>query len=86
MAAPQGGLTVLHAQQPSVPSDRFFYDAVGKEYHGLSRRKLSDDEFAAIFHDSLNEVHVLHVDGSPAGFQATILRIRHRQRKVLTVF
>jgi GNAT superfamily N-acetyltransferase len=68
VAAPRGGLTVLHAQQPSVPYYRFLYDAVGKEYNWLSRRKLSDDELATILSDPLNEVHILHVDGSPAGF------------------
>jgi GNAT superfamily N-acetyltransferase len=68
VAAPRDGLTVLHAQQPSVPYYRFLYDAVGKEYNWLSRRKLADDELAAILNDPLNEVHVLHVNGSPAGF------------------
>lgn len=66
--APREGLTVLHVQTPSVPYYRFLYNAVGKEYHWLSRRKLSDDKLAAILNDPLNEVHVLHVDGSPAGF------------------
>jgi GNAT superfamily N-acetyltransferase len=66
--APRDGLTALHAQQPSVLYYRFLYDAVGKEYNWLSRRKLSDDELAAILNDPLNEVHVLYVDGSPAGF------------------
>jgi hypothetical protein len=66
--APRDRLTVLHAQQPSVPYYRFLYDAVGKDYNWLSRRKLSDDELAAVIQNPLNEVHVLHVDGSPAGF------------------
>ena len=66
--APRDGLTVLHVRTPSVPYYRFLYDAVGGDYHWLSRRKLSDEELAAILHDPLNEVHVLHVDGSPAGF------------------
>ena len=66
--APRDGLTVLHARTPSVPYYRFLYDAVGTEYNWLSRRKLPDDELAAILNDPLNEVRVLHVDGSPAGF------------------
>jgi GNAT superfamily N-acetyltransferase len=66
--APRGGLTVLHVQQPSVPYYRFLYDAVGKDYNWLSRRKLSDDELETVIQAPLNEVHVLHVDGSPAGF------------------
>ncbi len=66
--APRDGLTVLHVRAPSVPYYRFLYDGVGKDYNWLSRRKLSDDELAALLGDPLNEVHVLHVDGAPAGF------------------
>ena len=66
--APRDGLMVLHARNPSVPYYRFLYDAVGKDYNWLGRRKLSDNELAAILDQPLNEVHVLHVDGSPAGF------------------
>ena len=66
--APRDGLLILHAQTPSVPYYRFLYDAVGKQYYWLSRRKLSDDQLAAVLGDPCNELHVLHVDGSPAGF------------------
>jgi GNAT superfamily N-acetyltransferase len=66
--APRDDPTVLHSRPSSVPYYRFLYDAVGKDYNWLSRRKLSDDDLATILQDPLNEVHVLHVDGSPAGF------------------
>ena len=66
--APRDGLTVLHAQAPSVPYYRFLYNAVGQDYHWLSRRKLSDAELAGVIQDPRNELHVLNVDGSPAGF------------------
>lgn len=62
------GLTVVQARKPTVPYYRSLYDAVGKDYHWLSRRKLSDAELAAVIEDPLNEIHVLHVDGMPAGF------------------
>ena len=65
---PRDGLTVVHAQSPTVPYYRSLYDAVGKDYYWLSRRKLSDAELSAIIHDPLNDLHVLHVDGTPAGF------------------
>lgn len=71
---PRDGLTVLHAQTPSVPYYRFLYDSVGSDYNWLSRRKLSDAELAAILGDPLNELHVLHVDGSPAGFAELVRR------------
>lgn len=66
--APRGDLMVVHARNPTIPYYRFLYDSVGREYHWLSRRKLSDKELACIIHDPLDEVHVLHVEGTPAGF------------------
>jgi GNAT superfamily N-acetyltransferase len=66
--SPGDGLTVLHARRPTVPYYRFLYQAVGRDYHWLSRRKLSDAQLAEILSDPRLEVHVLHVDGSPAGF------------------
>ena len=66
--AARDGLTVVHAQSPTVPYYRSLYDAVGSEYYWLSRRKLSDADLAAIIDDPLNDLHVLHVDGTPAGF------------------
>jgi GNAT superfamily N-acetyltransferase len=68
IAAPQDGLSVIHAKWPSVAYYRFLYNTVGKDYHWYSRGKLSDPELAAILGNPLNEVHVLHVDGTPAGF------------------
>src|SRR5262245_33635848 len=65
---PREGLAVLHARRPTVAYYRFLYDVVGRDYNWRSRKRLSDDELAAILHDPLNEVHVLHVDGTPAGF------------------
>ncbi len=61
-------LNVLHARNPLVSFYRYLYDAVGKDYNWVNRKKLSDDELAAIINHSQNELHVLYVDGSPAGF------------------
>jgi GNAT superfamily N-acetyltransferase len=44
------------------------YNAVGKDYHWCSRGKLTDDQLAEIIQDPRVELHVLHVDGAPAGF------------------
>lgn len=56
---PRDGLTVVHVQSPSVPLFRKLYDSVGKKFHWLSRRKMSDEELAALFNDPRNELHVL---------------------------
>ena len=66
--ATRDGLTVLHARSPTVPYYRSLYNAVGKDFHWLSRRKMSDEALAAIIGDPRDELHVLHVDGTPAGF------------------
>jgi GNAT superfamily N-acetyltransferase len=66
--APRDGLTVVHVETLTVPFYRSLYDAVGKQFHWLSRRKMSDEALAAILADPRNELHVLHVDGTPAGF------------------
>lgn len=66
--APRDGLNVLHDHAPTVEYYRDLYNAVGHDFHWLSRRKLSDDDLAAIIHHPLDELHVLHVAGVPAGF------------------
>ena len=68
VAAPRDGLQVIASQRPTVAYYRFLYNSVGRDYRWLSRRKLSDDALASIIQDPLNELHVLHVDGTPAGF------------------
>src|SRR6516162_4583833 len=64
----RGGPAVVHAKKPPVAYYRFLYDAVGQEYDWTSRKKLSDAELAALLNDPRLEVHVLMVDGVPAGF------------------
>src|SRR6266508_1544619 len=65
---PRDGLAVLHAKRSTIAYYRFLYDAVGGPWQWLSRKKLSDQELARIIHDPRDEVHVLHVEGVPAGF------------------
>src|ERR1700722_9705845 len=66
--APRSGLSVIHTQHPTVAYYRFLYNGVGKDYHWYSRGRLPDVELAAVVQNLLNEVHVLQVGGSPAGF------------------
>lgn len=65
---PRSSLTVTYVESPTVPYYRSLYDAVGREFYWLSRRKMTDEALAAILCDPRNELHVLHVDGTPAGF------------------
>jgi GNAT superfamily N-acetyltransferase len=65
---PRDGLAVVHAEKPTVAYYRRLYDAVGQDYDWTSRKKLSDAELAALLNDPRLEVHVLLVEGVPAGF------------------
>ncbi len=61
-------LGLVHAQHPPVHFYRYLYDTVGSPYLWWERRELVDDALATIIHDDRVELHVLQVDGVPAGF------------------
>ena len=65
---PLEGVEVITVEQPTPRYYRFLYDAVGKDWNWIDRKRLSDDELLAIIHDDRVEIYVLHVQGSPAGF------------------
>ena len=65
---PRAGLSVDQIKSPTAAYYRSLYDAVGEDYNWRSRRKMSEQELLAIIQHPLDEVHVLHVDGVPAGF------------------
>lgn len=47
---------------------RYLQDRVGRPWHWVYRLRLDDAALAAIIHDAKTQVHVLYVEGSPAGF------------------
>lgn len=65
---PRDGLAIRHVARPTVPFYRSLYNSVGEKFRWLSRRKMSDEQLAAVIEDPLDEIHVLYVDGVPAGF------------------
>lgn len=68
VSTPQGRIDVLEVDSPSVDYYRFLYDAVGRDYRWLSRRKMSDEELASVIQHAETRMFVLHVDAAPAGF------------------
>lgn len=65
---PCEGLMVIRVPSPSTAYYRELYNAVGRDYYWLSRRKMSDAELATVIGDPGVEMHVLHVAGRQAGF------------------
>lgn len=74
-APPREGLAVVHIEKPTVAYYRSLYDEVGREYDWTSRKKMPDDQLAALLNDSRIEVHVLTAAGVTAGFAELDRRI-----------
>jgi GNAT superfamily N-acetyltransferase len=68
IAAPVPGLAVIHARKPTVAYYRFLYNSVGRDWNWTSRGKLSDADLARLIQDPREDMHVLFVEGVPAGF------------------
>jgi GNAT superfamily N-acetyltransferase len=64
---PRGKVAILRAEHSPVHFYRYLYNTIGEAYLWVDRRKLGDEELAAIIGDPSVELYVLHVDGCPAG-------------------
>ena len=67
LPTPKGKIAILRAEHPPVHFYRYLYDTIGKDYYWVDRKKLDDEKLAAILHDPLVELYVLHVNGNPGG-------------------
>lgn len=68
LPVPHGKLALLHAECPPVGFYRYLYDAVGRAWTWVDRKRLSDDELAAVIRDQRVEIYVVYAAGVPAGF------------------
>lgn len=59
---------VIIAKKPTVSFYRYLYNTVGEPWLWYERRRLSDDALARIVQDPKVDVHVLYVEGVPAGY------------------
>lgn len=72
---PKGKVAFLKAETPTVHFYRYLYDAVGRDYKWVDRKKLGDAAVAEILKDPKVELFVLYVDGCPAGMAELDLRL-----------
>lgn len=61
-------LAMMRASNMPLHFYRYLYCQVGKDYNWWARVRLSDEELAALIHSDDTEIHVIYVNGSPAGF------------------
>ena len=71
-------------ERPTISFYRYLYDTVGADWNWFMRRRLSDEELAAIIHDDRVEVFVLYVRGVPAGYAELDRRIEGRSRSPIS--
>ncbi|WP_165793732.1 GNAT family N-acetyltransferase [Hyphococcus luteus] len=71
-------LALMRAENPPVHFYRYLYDLVGAPYNWVSRRKIGDEELAAIIQDEDVYLYVLYAGGVPAG----MAEIDARDRRV----
>ncbi|MCH9681472.1 MAG: GNAT family N-acetyltransferase [Deltaproteobacteria bacterium] len=61
-------VALVHAQRPPLHFYRYLYATVGAPYLWWERREMDDAALGSIIFDDRVEIHVLLVDGVPAGF------------------
>ncbi|HEX3432218.1 MAG TPA: GNAT family N-acetyltransferase [Rhizomicrobium sp.] len=64
---PKGKIALLRALNPPVHFYRYLYDAIGRDYHWVDRKRLSDAQLKAVLAEDRNEIYVLYAEGCPAG-------------------
>ncbi|CAN5368607.1 GNAT family N-acetyltransferase [soil metagenome] len=61
-------IMLVRLDEPTIEYYRYLYDAVGRKFTWIDRKKISDDELAQILATAGVEVWVLYVGGVPAGY------------------
>jgi GNAT superfamily N-acetyltransferase len=64
---PKGKIALLRSEKPPVHFYRYLYDAIGRDYQWVDRKKLNDEQLAALLADAAIELYTLYVEGCPAG-------------------
>jgi len=74
---PMPGIEIVRTEKPAVAFYRLLYDAVGRDWHWVDRKLLSDEQLRRVIHDELVEIYVLYVDQVPAGYAELDRRREH---------
>lgn len=67
-AWPDPGITIVHARRVTASFYRYLYDSVGAAWCWTGRRLIDDDELLRRVRAPGIEIHVLWVEGVPAGY------------------
>ncbi len=64
---PPAKVSIMRAETAPIHFYRYLYDLVGRPWHWLTRKKLSDADLAAIIHHPQTHLYILNIGGVPAG-------------------
>ena len=78
---PRRPAALMRAVDPPVHFYRYLYALVGDPYNWVSRKRLDDEELAALIKHEDVHIYVLYVDGAPAGFA----ELDNRQREIADI-
>ncbi len=76
LPAPEG-TAILQAHQPTVSFYRYLYCHVGEPWLWYERRAMDNETLRAIIHDPAVSIHVLYINGVPAGYVELDSRVNH---------
>ena len=71
------GAAILKAYQPTPSFYRYLYCHVGGPWLWYERRAMDNETLRTIIHDPAVSIHVLYVDGVPAGYIELDNRVDH---------
>ena len=60
--------TLMRATEIPLHFYRYLQWQVGREWHWVTRLRMSDEDLSKVVHAQTNRIFVLSVDGAPAGF------------------
>jgi GNAT superfamily N-acetyltransferase len=61
-------IALMRAEKPALHFYRYLMFRTGKPWNWVYCLRLTDEELLAIIHAETTDIHVLYLDGAPAGF------------------
>jgi GNAT superfamily N-acetyltransferase len=61
-------IALMRAEKPALHFYRYLMFRTGKPWHWVYRLRMPDEELTSIIYAETTDIHVLYLDGAPAGF------------------
>jgi GNAT superfamily N-acetyltransferase len=61
-------IALMRAEKPALHFYRYLMFRTGRPWHWVYRLRMPDEELTSIIHAKTTDIHVLYLEGAPAGF------------------